>query len=121
MEEFTILAVDDSTFVLDALKTINTSYKKKFDFAKDGFEALAKFQGLSKQGHLYHLILMDLMMPNCDGFKATQLIREFETKTKCPTSFICGLSSFDDQGIFLKILIIDNFRNKKEVHRCWHE
>lgn len=90
------MAVDDSTFILDALKLIVTPYKKQFEFAKDGFEALKKFQSISKQGLLYHLVLMDIMMPNCGGVEATRLIREHEKKHGCPRTFICGVSSFED-------------------------
>jgi len=96
LECFTILAVDDSNFALDALKSITTPYKKQFEFAKDGFEAFNKFQHLSKQGQLYHLILIDLMMPNCDGIQATQLIRKYEQEHSCPSTFICGLSALEN-------------------------
>jgi len=99
LECFTILAVDDSNFALDALKSITTPYKKQFEFAKDGFEAFNKFQHLSKQGQLYHLILIDLMMPNCDGIQATQLIRKYEQEHSCPSTFICGLSALENPGI----------------------
>ena len=95
------MAVDDSSFALDALKSLVTPYKKQFECAKDGFEAFNKFQHLSKQGQLYHLILIDLMMPNCDGIQATQLIRKFESDNGCPSTFICGLSAVENPGMLI--------------------
>jgi CheY-like chemotaxis protein len=54
-------------------------YLKKFgytaDFVSNGFEVLSALENKS-----YDLILMDLQMPEMDGFMTTRKIREEETK-----------------------------------------
>ena len=56
-------------------------YLKKFgyiaDFVSNGFEVLTALKNKS-----YDLILMDLQMPDMDGFMTTRKIREEETKGK---------------------------------------
>lgn len=75
-----ILLVDDSEdnrFLVQAYLK-NTNYK--LDTAENGRIAIDKFQS-----HVYDLILMDVQMPEMDGYTATKEIRliEKEKKLKC--------------------------------------
>jgi len=97
-EEFTILAVDDSAFVFQALEALPIKYKKKFDFARNGTEAVKKYLSNINQGILYHLILLDLQMPVMDGFETSRVIRAEEANKNFPTTYICAMSAFEDQG-----------------------
>ncbi len=57
------------------------------DIANDGKEALEK-----RKDCFYDIILMDIMMPEMDGFESTQMIRELETKSN-QHSYIIGLTA----------------------------
>lgn len=96
---FTILAVDDSEFVFRGLEALPIKYKKKFEFAKNGTEALKKYLSNINQGILYHLILLDLQMPVMDGFETARVIRAEEANKNYPPTYICAMSAFEDQGI----------------------
>jgi PAS domain S-box-containing protein len=72
---FHILLVDDSEdnrFLVQAYLK-NTPYK--LDTAENGLIAIDKFQS-----HVYDLILMDVQMPEMDGYTATKEIRLIENK-----------------------------------------
>ena len=71
MKGYNILVVDDDTTITDAIEVyLNTEGYNIFK-ANDGIEAL---KILEKKE--VHLIIMDLMMPNMDGTRATIKIRQ---------------------------------------------
>lgn len=48
------------------------------DKAADGYEAVGKFCDALFRGEPYDLVCLDIMMPDCDGHRVIQLIREIE-------------------------------------------
>mmetsp|Transcript_4131 Transcript_4131/g.6988 ORF Transcript_4131/g.6988 Transcript_4131/m.6988 type:complete len:207 (+) Transcript_4131:831-1451(+) len=78
-----LLLVDDQSFNIDALRLLMSvsgieGIKGAIDSAEDGALALNRVRlGLeSQQRQVYGLILMDLDMPNMNGFQATEAIRK---------------------------------------------
>jgi two-component system, chemotaxis family, chemotaxis protein CheY len=50
------------------------------DLAADGREGLDKFIAALETGEPYHLILLDIIMPEMDGLEAAKAIRVYEEK-----------------------------------------
>ena len=104
-----ILFVEDNKMnqriVLLSLK----KYNHDITIANDGIEAISKFNETT-----FDCILMDLMMPNMDGFEATINIREIErvhNLVRCP---IIALTANDLAGTEMKCFSIgmDGFLTK---------
>ena len=78
-----ILAVDDNVFLLDALKKTLQDTEYKLTAVNSGKAAL-KFI----QNHSPDLFLLDIEMPEMDGYELAQRIRDFGTEA--PIIFITG-------------------------------
>ena len=126
----TILAVDDTPANLIAIEAVLDS---DFDlvFAQSGSEAIEIVQAR----HDIDVILMDLQMPNMDGFEAAERIKKIEGCTDIPIVFITALyredphvkrgyqvggvdyftKPFDPDLLKLKMSIYASFRQKSAV------
>lgn len=84
------------------------------DIAQNGREAFNKYEKTQ-----YDLILMDMQMPEVDGLKATQLIREFEKKENILSPvYIVALtaSTLDEDRQFCYSAGMDSFLSKPFNH-----
>lgn len=74
-----ILIVDDSAAFRFKIKRIliDAQIGLKFYEAVDGKEGISKYIA-----HKPHLVIMDIVMPNVDGVKATQAIIKFDRNAK---------------------------------------
>jgi signal transduction histidine kinase/CheY-like chemotaxis protein/HPt (histidine-containing phosphotransfer) domain-containing protein len=66
-----ILVVDDNEMNRSLMKHLFTEWNLLFDIASNGTEAIDYLKG----GH-YDLVLMDIQMPEMDGYTATRVIRK---------------------------------------------
>ncbi len=85
MHSIRVLLVEDNEVNQDVAKNILENWGITVAIANDGYEAV---ETLKKQE--FDLVLMDLQMPRCDGYKATRLIRE---ELKLETLPIIALSA----------------------------
>src|SRR5437867_12731972 len=83
----TVLLVDDDPEVLELLS---------FNFKKAGFAVLHAADGLqaiTKAGSLSpHLIVLDLMMPELDGFAVLELLRKDPATAFIPVIMLTAIS-----------------------------
>ncbi len=87
-EDINILIAEDENANYEYLKSVLAKTNVKVFRAENGLEALKMFES----GIPFHLILMDLKMPEMDGFEATQII-----KSKNPALPIIAVTAFARQ------------------------
>ncbi|HVV57078.1 MAG TPA: response regulator [Gaiellaceae bacterium] len=75
-----VLIADDDVRNVFALASVLERQGIEVEFAENGAEALAKLS----DGEPFDLVLMDVMMPEMDGYEATRLIRERPELGKLP-------------------------------------
>ena len=72
-----ILLAEDNPINVKVMRRLLSRYPCKVEVACNGTEAIEK----AKSGGTWDLILMDMLMPECDGVDATRQIRTFDTRT----------------------------------------
>ncbi|MFS0723809.1 response regulator [Paenibacillus sp. 1P07SE] len=88
-----ILIVDDDVRNVFALSSVLENYKMNITFAENGLEAL---QQLEKHND-FDLVLMDIMMPEMDGYEAMREIRSMPKFDKLPIIAITAKAMKDDR------------------------
>lgn len=83
-----ILVVEDYEGNIVVIGYILEDLGIEHDFARNGVEALEMWKK-----HHYDIVLMDVQMPEMDGFTATRKIREEETKKKLERTPIIGMTA----------------------------
>ncbi len=83
-----ILLVEDYVGNIVILSYLLDGLKCRYDVARTGLEALNKW----KEGR-YDLVLMDVQMPEMDGFTATSQIRRMEQEGGLPRTPVIGMTA----------------------------
>ncbi|MBD9676172.1 response regulator [Pseudomonas sp. PDM18] len=97
-EERRILLVDDDVRNIFALTSALEHKGARVEVARNGREALEK---LDEVGDI-DLVLMDVMMPEMDGYEATRLIRQDARWKKLPILAVTAKAMKDDHELCLR-------------------
>ncbi|EIT72022.1 response regulator [Hydrocarboniphaga effusa] len=98
LEGRTILVVEDDVRNVFALTSLLEPKGAKVEIARNGREALDALERAGKGGHAaVDLVLMDIMMPEMDGFTAMREIRKRAEWKKLPIIALTAKAMRDDQ------------------------
>lgn len=97
-----ILIVDDIPKNLQVLSSILSNYGYQISFASNGKQALS----VIKTGKP-DLILLDIMMPEMDGYEVCKILKEKEDTANIPVIFLTGISEMTDIIKGLQIGAVD--------------
>ena len=92
-EDKRILVVEDDVRNIFALSSVLEPKGAKLEIARNGREALEKLEELGT----VDAILMDIMMPEMDGYEAMRLIRKRKEWAKLPVIALTAKAMRDDQ------------------------
>ncbi|WP_042273799.1 response regulator transcription factor [[Clostridium] dakarense] len=84
-----ILVVEDDSSIQELIVEFLSSEGYSVDYANDGLEGIQKF----KQGN-YDLVILDVMMPNLDGYSVCKMIRK---SSNVPIIFLTALNDETNQ------------------------
>lgn len=90
-EDYTILAVDDIATNIMLLKAVLSRAKYKIVTASSGFEALQKVAEVNPD-----LILLDIMMPDLDGYEVLKRLKADPAHEDIPVIFLTALHNPED-------------------------
>ena len=93
-----ILVVDDEPLVVDVLRRVLTRAGHSVVSAANGKEALKKALETRPD-----LVIMDIMMPEVDGYQATVYIKRHPLLHDIPVIFLTGQATEEDGGRSLAI------------------
>ena len=97
----TILIVDDQAHNLAALRQLLSADYKLY-FAKSGVEALEQ-----AKKHLPSLILLDIQMPEMDGFEVCKQIKKSPLTESVPIIFVTGKDAAGDEARGFELGAVD--------------
>jgi putative two-component system response regulator len=96
-----LLVVDDEPNNLRVMRQILQD-KYELAFAKDGVRAIAL--ALEQKPHL---ILMDVMMPEMDGFEACRRIKQIDELAHIPLIFVTAMTDIEDETQGFRLGAVD--------------
>ena len=91
MSDIRILCIDDDIAMLNTIEDILINAGYTVSLAKSGKQAL----DLLNKGIEYRLVLLDIDMPNMDGYETFREIRALENSRNTPIIFLTGMDEPD--------------------------
>lgn len=91
MEDCRILCVDDDISMLNTIEDILINAGYMVSLAKSGKQAIE----LIKKGIEYRLVLLDVDMPEMDGYETFKCIRSLKEAENIPIIFLTGMDTPD--------------------------
>jgi putative two-component system response regulator len=101
-KEFKLLIVDDEPRNIRALEGVLFPLGYTLLFASNGKECL-----LLAEKEFPDLILLDVMMPEMDGYEVCERLKQGEMTSKIPVIFVTALSDVEDEKRGFKIGAVD--------------
>jgi len=98
----TVLIIEDDPFISDVYVLKIESEGYSVDTAEDGLIGLEK---LKKKK--YDIVLLDILMPNLDGFKVLERVKMVPSLSKTPIVILTNLSQKNDIQKGLNLGAID--------------
>ncbi|RAL24153.1 response regulator transcription factor [Thermoflavimicrobium daqui] len=86
---YKILVIEDDLDIQELIQEFLTTQNMSVDVASDGIEGIQLFQRSS-----YDLVILDVMLPNMDGYHVCQIIRN---KSSVPIIMLTALGEEKDQ------------------------
>jgi CheY-like chemotaxis protein/HAMP domain-containing protein/putative methionine-R-sulfoxide reductase with GAF domain len=93
LEGKTVLIVDDDMRNVFAINSLLESYKIKVINARNGLEGIKRLN----ESSAIDLVLMDVMMPEMDGYEAMRIIRKNPAYTRLPIIALTAKAMKDDR------------------------
>ena len=90
----TILVIDDETAVTGSIQAILSSEGYQVHLAHDGREGVDRASRVSPD-----LIIMDITMPEMDGYQAAEQLKQDPNLKDVPIIFLTGKSASEDDGM----------------------
>ena len=112
----TILIVDDSVEIIDVLdETLSPDYE--ILICLTGAEALELLQ----RDDTVDLILLDVLMPEMDGYEVCRRLKSGEKTKDIPVLFVTALDDVEDEVRGLRIGAIDYITNRSALQSSARE
>ncbi|WAW15787.1 response regulator transcription factor [Peptostreptococcus equinus] len=89
MNQFSILVIEDDKDIQELMVEFLIAKNYKVDAVSNGVDGIKRFKEKK-----YDLIILDIMMPNLDGFTTCKMIRQTST---VPIIFLTALTDENDQ------------------------
>jgi CheY-like chemotaxis protein len=108
-----VLVIDDCPDMIRLLTAYLSDPRIQVTIARNGLEGLAAFRD-----SIFDLVLMDMEMPEMNGYAATISIRNWETDRHLPRTPIAALTAASDFGASNRILLTGcNLHLTKPIRR----
>ena len=78
------LIVDDDIRNIFALTSVLEQHGMQVRFAENGKDAVAQLEQLAVAGDAVDIVLMDIMMPEMDGYETTRAVRQMPAFSSLP-------------------------------------